>query len=514
MTEAAVSTSTVRLAPNLDAVLDYASAKVDRQAAARVAQAAALPFRARWWAPWALVVTDILALELALLGGLLLRWAISPVVAFELTALQYTGMAVGLLVLPLRHTLDGLYPGYGLGPVERLRRRVCGVAVLITVLICWDFLAGYYSGRDPSPVRGVLIGTLAFAVVICPLAEAATRWLLVRLRCWGIPVAVLGAGRTGELILKTLEKDPSLGLVPVGVFDDDPHKWRRPIRGVPVLGPVARVKSLAKTVRVALVAMPGMHREQLTLLSARLPFPRVILVPDLMGLSTVGIAACDLSGVLAIEVRKNLLVRRNLIIKRVLDYVLGIPLFIVSLPLFALFAAWIRCVSPGPAFYAQDRVGLGGKTIRVWKLRTMYLDADERLAAHLERSPAARREWDEYFKLKDDPRILPGIGYLLRKTSLDELPQLWNVLQGNMSLVGPRPFPRYHLARFRRDFSVLRRGVLPGITGLWQVTSRSNGNLEAQESCDTYYIRNWSVWMDLHLLARTVSAVLSQNGAY
>jgi len=149
----------------------------------------------------------------------------------------------------------------------------------------------------------------------------------------------------------------------------------------------------------------------------------------------------------------------------------------------------------------------------VLKVRSMYQDADERLEAHLASNPDAKREWERNFKLRNDPRILPYIGKIIRKSSIDELPQLWNVACGSMSLVGPRPLPEYHLNGFDREFQEVRSTVQPGLTGLWQVSDRSDGDLETQKSQDLFYIRNRSLWMDLYIILQTVPAVLSARGA-
>jgi len=194
--------------------------------------------------------------------------------------------------------------------------------------------------------------------------------------------------------------------------------------------------------------------------------------------------------------------------------VLASLLGVAALPFILIAALWIRRISPGPAFYSQMREGQQGQSIRVRKLRTMYPDSKELLARHLDASPAARQEWRRFYKLKHDPRILPRIGHWLRRTSLDELPQLWKVIRGEMSLVGPRPFPDYHLIRFDPEFRALRAKVRPGLTGLWQVSARSDGDLEVQQELDTYYIRNWSLWLELHILARTVLVILRGQGAY
>ena len=199
---------------------------------------------------------------------------------------------------------------------------------------------------------------------------------------------------------------------------------------------------------------------------------------------------------LGLEIKKNLLLRRDLALK------------------LAMAALWIKISSRGPAFYRQMREGLDGQRVPVWKLRTMYTDGGRLLEEWLEGHPEDRAHWNRYFKLRHDPRVLPVIGPLLRRTSLDELPQLWSILTGKMSLVGPRPLPDYHLGQFSGEFRTLRTRVLPGLTGLWQVSARGDGDLEVLQALDTFYIRNWSPWLDLYILARTVTAVILARGAY
>ncbi len=203
---------------------------------------------------------------------------------------------------------------------------------------------------------------------------------------------------------------------------------------------------------------------------------------------------------------------RDLVLKRILDYIFCIPLLLLSVPVIALSAIWVNLVSAGSALYSQERIGMRGGRFRILKVRTMYPDADARLRSHLEKNPAARAEWERYVKLKHDPRLVPIVGPLLRKSSIDELPQLWNVLRGEMSLVGPRPFSDNDLPHYDRGFLALREAMRPGITGLWQIYGRG-GDVRSKETLDTYYIRNWSIWLDLFILLRTPSALLKTERA-
>ncbi|MDW8137126.1 MAG: sugar transferase [Bacteroidota bacterium] len=206
--------------------------------------------------------------------------------------------------------------------------------------------------------------------------------------------------------------------------------------------------------------------------------------------------------------------RRIYPIKRTLDYLIGIPLLILSLPIMGILGVLIKIIDPGPVFYVQDRVGYRGRKFKIIKMRTMYINADKALDEYLNENDKAKEEWESYLKLKEDPRILPIIGKFMRRNSLDELPQFWNIIKGDMTLVGPRPFPTYHLEKFSPEFRALRQSFMPGLTGFWQVYARSNGDLKVQQEMDTHYIQNWSLLMDIRILIRTVWTVLSRNGAY
>jgi Undecaprenyl-phosphate galactose phosphotransferase WbaP len=465
------------------------------------------------WAPWAILAADVLALEAAFGLGLGVRRLISSWLPAGIGLHQYLGLAVGLLLLPLIHYQIGLYPGYLLSAVERLRRRTLATFSVFGGLVAWDGLVarGVLS-------RGVLLSTLLFALVLPPLVEAYVRKELTRRGRWGVPVVMLGCGATGRALARTLVAEPELGLSPIAFLDNRAEMWNTSAEGVPVVGPLGLAPDFERSAPAAIVSLADLGKEDAAGLLNELNFPRLIVVPDVAGVASLWVLARNLGGALGgtlgLEIKKNLLIRRNRALKRVMDRAVALPLFVCSLPLMLGCALWIKLVSRGPAFYRQMREGLAGRHIPVWKLRTMHVDGDRLLEQWFENHPEDLLEWRRYFKLRHDPRVLPVIGLFLRRTSLDELPQLWSVVTGEMSLVGPRPLPDYHVEQFPAEFRTLRTRVLPGLTGLWQVTARSDGDLEMQQSLDTFYIRNWSPWLDLYILARTVSAVLLARGAY
>ncbi|MEO5924922.1 MAG: exopolysaccharide biosynthesis polyprenyl glycosylphosphotransferase [Bryobacteraceae bacterium] len=457
------------------------------------------------WPAWTVFAADVIALELSFALGLTVRFLLSNIFTAHIGLDQYLGVAAGLLLLPIINYQLGLYPGYLLSPVERLRRRVLATLAVFGALIAWDNLVarGVLS-------RGVLLATLLFALVLPPLAELAARTFLRRRDKWGVPVIMLGAGPAGRALLQKLQNEPTgADYRPIAFLDNRPDLWNIDIAGVPVAGPLALAPDFELRAHAAIVNLADLPKTDVAQLLNELNFARVIVVPDLPGVATLWITARELGGSIGFEIKKNLLLRRNLVLKAIMDRAIALPLFLLSLPIIAIAALWIKLTSRGPAFYCQNREGL-----LVWKLRTMEMDGDRILEQWFETHPYDRDHWNRHFKLRHDPRVLKGIGPLLRRTSLDELPQLWTIITGKMSLVGPRPLPDYHLTAFDPEFRTLRTRVLPGLTGLWQVSTRSEGDPETLEALDTYYIRNWSPWLDLYILSRTVTAVLLARGAY
>ncbi|PTB88040.1 glycosyl transferase [cyanobacterium G8-9] len=218
--------------------------------------------------------------------------------------------------------------------------------------------------------------------------------------------------------------------------------------------------------------------------------------------------------------RTNLIVYQNRLkswyrklIQQIFNYLLAIILLPILLPILAIFAILIKRESSGPVFFAHNRIGQNGKIIPTFKFRSMYKDAEERLEKLISENEDIKEEWEENFKLKNDPRITK-IGNFLRKTSLDELPQIFNVLRGEMNFVGPRPVIEKEIKQYYKEDAEYYYMVKPGITGLWQVSGRSDTDYQFRVSTDKWYVLNWSLWLDIVILVKTIKVVLKRDGAY
>lgn len=455
-----------------------------------------------------LIVVDMLAVLAAAVLGYYL-WA-------GLVLGQRPGVYVELLPLvvlfPLANAVWGLYPGFGLGAVETIRR-----LNLISLFIFLTLAGANYAFKIPHQYSRITFGlTLLGILILMPLARFAALSLTRRWPWWAEECVIVGSGEVADRAVKSLRRARSIGYRPIAVVTVAREEAVEEIGNLPVMVGSENLPILARSgVRVALVAEQtgGLDIPDLVSFLQR-HYRHVIVLRGQMDIPVEGVEVKNFGGIFGLEFVNQLLRIRNRVVKRSMDIVLGSLLLPMAIPMILFAAVVVKVTSKGPAFFSQKRIGLRGKQITVWKLRTMFADADTRLEAYLQQEPSARDEWHSRFKLKDDPRVLPRVGRLLRRFSIDELPQLWSVVKGDMSLVGPRPFPLYHLAGFSDEFRELRRCVRPGVTGLWQVMIRGEGSSEEQESYDTYYIRNWSLWMDLYILTRTLFAVMRGAGAY
>jgi Undecaprenyl-phosphate galactose phosphotransferase WbaP len=240
--------------------------------------------------------------------------------------------------------------------------------------------------------------------------------------------------------------------------------------------------------------------------------PHIHLLSELTGLPDYSGPRQQLEGLAGIHLQHNLMLPLPKLTKRMMDIGGALLGGLLLLPLLFYIAVAVKLSSRGPVLYANERIGRDGRRFRMWKFRSMFTHGDAVLEDYLELHPECREEWQTTHKLKDDPRIT-RIGRFIRKTSLDELPQLWNVLRGDMSLVGPRPILLEEQVKYGDCFALYTM-VSPGITGLWQVSGRNDASYEERLQFVSYYVHNWSLWLDIYLLLRTVRIVLFGKGAY
>ena len=333
----------------------------------------------------------------------------------------------------------------------------------------------------------------------------------------GEPVLLMGAGKTAEIVLDHISKDTGLSYRFIGYLEDNKPN---PVVAamLPHLGSFPEAAAVIRKtgVQCVMVIAPGLTQQQIQNIIYDLqPLVRKIsFIPDLgtLPLSTMDIESLVDGHVVLFRMRNNLKNKWNRAIKFVFDMILTIFGGILISPILLLIALWIKLDSPGPVIFSQRRIGQHGKEFSCYKFRTMCTDAKEKLEELLKRDFEARKEWEENFKLKNDPRVTNS-GKFLRSTSLDELPQIFNVLKGEMSLVGPRPIISeeiHYYGKFIDDYYMVR----PGITGMWQTGGRSDTGYDLRVQMDTWYVRNWNIWFDIVLLWRTIKVVLERKGAY
>lgn len=429
----------------------------------------------------------------------------------SLSGIALVSMVPNVVVWVGLRAVLGLYPGYGLGAIEELRRQTFALIGTLAITVVFAFA----SQVSDSLSRLLLFAWAMGLLLLAPVARYFVKRAMMKAGLWGKPVVVLGAREPGAHVLKTLQREWQLGFKPVGVFDRTAPAGGV-LEGVPYGGTLTDAAALARKqgIDTAIFALPYTRREHLAKFVnlARLSFRHVLVVPNLGGITNSTVVARDLAGTFGVEIRHSLLDPWAQRLKRTLDLGATVVGGALVLPLILTLSLLVWVESRGPVFYSDKRIGRDGKLFSCVKFRTMVPDAEVLLQRMLAEDAEMREEYLKYHKLRDDPRVTL-VGRFLRKTSLDELPQLWNVLKGEMSLVGPRPY----LPRESRDIGATQSEILrvtPGITGPWQVAGRNHTSFNERVRMDACYVRDWSLWLDLMLLVGTVRCLLFSRDAY
>ena len=464
------------------------------------------PRRPSGWsirAIWRALITNgslLLGDVFVLLGGLAAGFAISLAMTrpvFDGRQLFSFPAALGGCYVGMA-CLMGLHRATGMNPVLELRQQILSMAAAHGLVLLLSAIFGSLAGFEIAAITFSFVAACASM----PLGRVFFRKLLAPRPWWGEMVVLVGSGEAWETTRRFLERDPQRGLKIAGTIHLQDE--------VPLLA------KLLRTTRPGwvIIASPALETPEIQgLVSRCLDVPNIVMLDRESAFPTLWTRSYECAGRFGIHLQDGLRRQRMRFLKRLMDLSGAAVLGLLALPLCIVAAIWIKLRSPGPVFYSQERIGRKGAPFRAMKFRTMVVNADQVLEEQLAAHPELRAEWERDRKLRDDPRIIPGIGHFLRRTSLDELPQLWNVLRGEMSLVGPRPIVADEISRYGNWYALYRR-VRPGLSGLWQVSGRNGTSYDDRIRLDAYYVMNWSPWLDAYILLRTPRTILRREGAF
>ena len=404
-----------------------------------------------------------------------------------------------------------LYPGISLAPSEELRRFSIGSLIGYGYIIMSRFIE---NGVWDS-VNTAFVISCVFSSVILLTTRNITHWFLFKTNIGAIPTVIYGSSGTGKLVVNCLLNSKKSGYIPVLILDDNPL-GEDEYMGIPIIHDTSIGYEIVKRykIKMAIVAMPKLDPQKLKhLINISVSaFRYNVIIPNYFNITTIWMSVRDFSGVLGIDTSNKLKFNLNLGIKRFMDIAIVIIGGILIMPFLLVVALIIKLNSPGPVLYKHKRLGKDGKHFFMYKFRTMVKDAEQHLEKILEENHELKTEWNKNHKLQNDPRIT-SVGRFLRHSSIDEFPQIINILKGEMSLVGPRPVVDMEVSKYGEDYNRVFSNK-PGITGLWQVSGRSDAEYHDRISFDTYYLQNWSIWLDLWILYQTTGVVLFGKGAY
>jgi len=455
-----------------------------------------------------LILVDIFTLSLAVLFSALIRMLLVPIMGGAINwPLIFKGLGFYVLFAILLAWINGLYPGFGLAAVHEMQKVLYVVSlasVFLGVFLFLQQLGMAYS-------RFVFLLTWFLSALLMMLGRFGLRNRLSRFVWWGIPMVIVGSPANAEPVIEQLIQNRRLGFRPVSYYDPR-FNQTEPLVGVHVIKSKTALTRMVEDSSVQHVVFtdPVDDVQTFNFQWMRDVFPNILFVLNTAPFGSLWVRTVDLHGTLAIETNYHLLNKRETVIKRILDMFLTILMLLFTWPIFIILALLVRFDSKGPILYTQKRLGQHGKTFDSFKFRTMYNNADTKLDELLESDPEARQEYAEYHKLVNDPRVTP-VGKVLRRYSLDELPQLINVVKGDMNLIGPRSYLPRELPTMG-DYAKIILKVKPGLTGWWQVMGRNATSFKERLRLDEYYISNWSIWLDIYIIIKTIWVLITGQG--
>lgn len=449
------------------------------------------------WSAWAVsgifILADTLTLYLVFRLSFFVR-QITPLSLFDrkpFLGVNQSLMELGILLSVGVFFIQDLYPGYGLTAVKELEKM--GRAVSLSFFLLASI--SYFNKPFQDFSRAILLFGWVFTLVTLPLVHFILRNILSRFSWYGVPVVIFGDGAWGQQIATSLKRVRRLGWYPAAI---------RPVEAIqhPVKDTQFEVAILALSTGASVDKYARILNQN---------YRKVILIRKADNFGSLWIEPRDLDGNLGLEFHYHLFDGQARWVKRLVDFVFGLTLSILISPILAILCLLIILDSPGPIFFYQERLGKDFRRFNMIKFRTMMMDAEQRLSNILKTNSVARAEYEKYHKLTNDPR-LTRVGKWLRRFSLDELPQMWNMLKGEMSLVGPRAYMPSELTEIG-DYAPTILRIQPGLTGWWQVMGRHQTTFQQRLRMDEYYISNWSLWMDFYIMLKTVWVVIGGKGA-
>ena len=431
---------------------------------------------------------------------------------------SFINYTIYLPIMIIFFAIFGLYPGIMIPAAEEVRAYIISsfisfiiifLSLVITDLSSISFAQFIIRGSQKFQICIAFLISFIFSAILLPACRELFKRVFSRHKWWGVPSVIYSTDSSFTEIVDKLLSNKYLGYKPAVIIESGSIK-EEVYKDIPIIK-VSQTEIIDQIHKynVKTAIMCDYKADTRSIMNC---YRYTIAVSSEQTSFTSTQQLKDIGGIIGFGSIHNLTFTFNLFLKRLLDLALILFFSPLLVPVFLVLMLLVKCTSKGPIFYGHKRVGKNGKEIKCWKFRSMYVNSQEMLEEILATDPARKEEWERDRKFVEDPRVTK-FGKFLRKTSLDELPQLINIFVGQMSFVGPRPVTKDEISKYG-DHADYVLSVLPGLSGMWQISGRSETSYDERIKFDTYYIQNWSVWLDIWIIIKTVWVVLKGKGAY